>query len=84
MSEMPIFRLFEKSLATTSLPEVNEPPPDLLAFYWHYARQAKGVPMGRMGEPEDIANAIVYLVSDAANYVTGTCINVDGGLSGVL
>ena len=50
----------------------------------HYARQAKGVPMGRMGEPEDIANAIVYLVSDAANYVTGTCINVDGGLSGVL
>jgi len=43
VSEMPIFRLFEKSLATTSLPEVNEPPPDLLAFYWHYARQAKGL-----------------------------------------
>ncbi|MCC7487997.1 MAG: SDR family oxidoreductase [Burkholderiales bacterium] len=50
----------------------------------HYAANAKSVPLGRMGEPEDIANAIVWLVSDAANYVTGTCINVDGGLSGVL
>jgi NAD(P)-dependent dehydrogenase (short-subunit alcohol dehydrogenase family) len=40
--------------------------------------------MGRMGEPEDLANAIAFLTSEAANYVTGTCINVDGGLSGVL
>lgn len=50
----------------------------------HYAANAKTVPMGRMGEPEDLANAIAFLCSDAANYVTGTCINVDGGLSGVL
>jgi NAD(P)-dependent dehydrogenase (short-subunit alcohol dehydrogenase family) len=50
----------------------------------HFAFQAKTVPMGRMGEPEDLANAIAFLTSEAANYVTGTCINVDGGLSGVL
>jgi len=50
----------------------------------HYAANAKTVPMGRMGEPEDLANAIAFLCSERANYVTGTCINVDGGLSGVL
>jgi NAD(P)-dependent dehydrogenase (short-subunit alcohol dehydrogenase family) len=37
-----------------------------------------------MGEPEDLANAIAFLASDAARYVTGTCINVDGGVSAVL
>jgi len=50
----------------------------------HYAANAKTVPMGRMGEPEDLANAIAFLCSQPANYITGTCINVDGGLSGVL
>ena len=50
----------------------------------HYAANAKGVPLGRMGEPEDMANAIAFLASSAANYITGTCINVDGGISGVL
>ncbi|MCC6533578.1 MAG: SDR family oxidoreductase [Burkholderiales bacterium] len=50
----------------------------------HYTATAKTIPLGRMGEPEDLANAIVFLASDAANYVTGTCINVDGGISGVL
>ena len=37
-------------------------------------------PLGRMGRPEDIANAYVWLASDAASYVTGTVISVDGGL----
>jgi 3-oxoacyl-[acyl-carrier protein] reductase len=37
-------------------------------------------PLGRMGEPVDIANAYVWLASDAAAYVTGTVISVDGGL----
>jgi NAD(P)-dependent dehydrogenase (short-subunit alcohol dehydrogenase family) len=50
----------------------------------HFAAQAKSVPLGRMGEPEDLANAIAFLASDAARYVTGTCINVDGGVSAVL
>jgi 3-oxoacyl-[acyl-carrier protein] reductase len=36
-------------------------------------------PLGRMGQPEDIANAYVWLASDAASFVTGTVLSVDGG-----
>lgn len=50
----------------------------------HYAKTGKTVPLGRMGEAEEVANVIAFLASDAASYVTGCCINVDGGLSGVL
>ena len=50
----------------------------------HYSSTGKTVPMGRMGESEEVANVIAFLASDASSYVTGTCINVDGGLSGVL
>jgi len=50
----------------------------------HYAKTGKTVPLGRMGESGEVANVIAFLASDAASYVTGTCINVDGGLSGVL
>lgn len=38
-------------------------------------------PMGKLGEPDDIADAILYLVSDAAKYVTGVVLPVDGGNS---
>jgi ATP-binding cassette subfamily B multidrug efflux pump len=38
-----MFSLFERSLASTGLPERPEPPSGLLAFYWHFARQAKGL-----------------------------------------
>jgi NAD(P)-dependent dehydrogenase (short-subunit alcohol dehydrogenase family) len=50
----------------------------------HYAQTGKTVPLGRMGEAEEVANAIAFLASDAAGYITGTCVQVDGGLSGVL
>lgn len=39
--------------------------------------------MPRLGTPEDIANAAVFLASDAAAYVTGQLISVDGGYSSV-
>jgi NAD(P)-dependent dehydrogenase (short-subunit alcohol dehydrogenase family) len=39
------------------------------------------IPLGHMGEPEDIAAAILFLVSDEAKYVTGTELIVDGGLT---
>lgn len=37
------------------------------------------LPLNRVGEPEDVANAVSYLASDEANWVTGTILNVDGG-----
>jgi len=37
-------------------------------------------PIGRMGRPEDIANAYAWLASDQASFVTGTCLSVDGGI----
>ncbi|MBB4425077.1 NAD(P)-dependent dehydrogenase (short-subunit alcohol dehydrogenase family) [Bradyrhizobium sp. CIR48] len=39
----------------------------------------KSIPMGRVGRPEEIANAVLWLCSDAASYVTGQSISVDGG-----
>lgn len=45
------------------------------------AEQASSfIPMGRLGEPEDIADVILFLASDAARYVTGQVIVADGGL----
>lgn len=38
------------------------------------------IPMGRIGEPEDIADVILFLASDAARYMTGQVVTVDGGL----
>lgn len=39
----------------------------------------ENVPMGRVGRPEEIANAVLWLCSDSASYVTGQSISVDGG-----
>jgi 3-oxoacyl-[acyl-carrier protein] reductase len=41
----------------------------------------KSQPMGRMGRPEEIANAILFLVSDEASFITGQTLLVDGGRS---
>lgn len=41
----------------------------------------KLVPYGRIGEPADIARAVVWLASDASDYVTGTTLTVDGGMT---
>jgi 3-oxoacyl-[acyl-carrier protein] reductase len=50
----------------------------------YYATAAKEIPMRRVGEAEEAANVIVFLCSGAASYVTGTSVNLDGGISGVL
>ena len=38
------------------------------------------VPLGRMGQPSDVAQAVLYLASDASAYVTGTELHIDGGI----
>ena len=43
------------------------------------ARPAEANPMGRGGEPDELAEAIVFLLSDAASYITGVALPVDGG-----
>lgn len=50
----------------------------------YYGKLGKDIPMKRAGEAQEVANVIAFLVSDAASYVTGTSINLDGGISGVL
>lgn len=44
------------------------------------AERAKVIPLGRLATPEDIANAVAFLASDDAAYMTGQAINVSGGL----
>lgn len=50
-----------------------------------YARDPKhGIPLGRIGDTEEAARVIAFLVSDGASYVTGTALNIDGGVSPAL
>lgn len=44
------------------------------------AEMARSIPLGRAGQPEDVANAVLFLVSEGAAYITGQVLNVDGGM----
>lgn len=54
---------------------------EMARFVWEGAEDAvaAGLPLGRIGEPEDIARAVVWLASDAADWITGADLLVDGG-----
>ncbi|QCP50352.1 SDR family oxidoreductase [Trinickia violacea] len=60
--------MLEQALAATGLPREEA-----------YAYFARIHPMGRMGKPEEVAAACLWLASDASSFTTGTEINVDGG-----
>ena len=49
-----------------------------------YEDLGREIPLGRVGRAEEAANVIAFLASGAASYVTGTSVNIDGGMSGVL
>ncbi len=53
-------------------------------FETFMANSGKSLPMGRMGEAEECANVALFLVSNAASYLTGCAINMDGGVSRVV
>ena len=54
---------------------------DMVANMPQFAKDSVGdtIPMKRFAEPEDIANGILFLSSSAASYVTGVCLQIDGG-----
>ena len=86
-------RIFTKSAAVQYAKEgirVNSVHPGYCqtpmttASYHDPARRAKmeaKVPMGRYGQPEEIAQAILYLASDESSFVTGSEVVVDGGMT---
>ena len=72
-AEAPEAALVERITALSALEPLLERPgvfEELTRWY----------PLGRVGEPEDVANAVLFLASDEAGYVTGAVLPVDGGL----
>src|SRR2546425_639497 len=50
----------------------------------HWREMGKRVPIGRLGEPEEFADLVAFLVSERAGYITGSAVNFDGGASAVV
>lgn len=60
-------------LIRTRLTQRHFARPDILKAYF------QDIPLGRGGEPEEVANAIAFLAADVASYITGAALLVDGG-----
>ena len=62
-------------------PNAIRTPMTTTAFSERGAAILATIPLGRFGEPEEIASVVTFLCTDAASYLTGQTINVDGGAS---
>ena len=51
-----------------------------ISFEEYIGSQAKDIPLGRLGEPNEIASVVAFLASEKASYITGATISVDGGV----
>lgn len=60
-------------IRTPMVQRVMDEQPEMIA------QITAGKPMGRVGEPEEIADAVVYLCSDASSFMTGQALAIDGG-----
>ena len=63
------------TLRTPAWEKRKEEAPDV------FDRVAKWYPLGRIGEPEDVAGAVLFLASDEAAWISGAVLPVDGGLT---
>jgi len=63
----------------------NDTPPwhSTEASAQHLKMIADSIPLGRVGTPDEIAKAVVFLASDDSSYITGTELFVDGGMAQV-
>jgi NAD(P)-dependent dehydrogenase (short-subunit alcohol dehydrogenase family) len=55
-----------------------------LTLEQHYSEVGESIPLGRIGESREAGDVIAFLASDRASYVTGSSVNVDGGVSPVV
>ncbi len=62
-----------KELIKTQMSETGKSEQDVMNFW------LENIPLGRFGQPADLANLVVFLASEKASYITGTVIQVDGG-----
>ena len=72
------------SIKSDQIRRAYERSPQVQSFDEFVAAAGKSLPMGRMGEAEECANVALFLVSEAASYLSGCAINMDGGLSRVV
>ena len=55
-----------------------------LEDYYVRLAEPRGIPLGRVGEAEEVGDLITFLCSERSTYISGVSINVDGGLSGAV